>query len=221
MCGRYRRTTADEELAKRYHIPIPLQTDLPISWNIAPSQRVLAIRYNEETKQRSLDALWWGLIPSWAKDQKIAYKTINARVETVETVPSFRAAFKKRRCLLPADSFFEWKSGGTVKQPYSIGMKDGEPFVFAGLWEGWKPPGSDDWLRTCTIITCEPNELCSMIHNRMPVILPEEVHEAWLNGSAGKEILIPFVAEEMTAWPISTRVNSPLNNDPAIVSRVD
>src|SRR4030088_1474161 len=143
MCGRYRRTTADEELAKRYHIPIPLQTDLPISWNIAPSQRVLAIRYNEETKQRSLDALWWGLIPSWAKDQKIAYKTINARVETVETVPSFRAAFKKRRCLLPADSFFEWKSGGTVKQPYSIGMKDGEPFVFAGLWEGWKPPGSD------------------------------------------------------------------------------
>src|SRR3979490_62236 len=120
MCGRYRRTTADEELAKRYHIPIPLQTDLPISWNIAPSQRVLAIRYNEETKQRSLDALWWGLIPSWAKDQKIASK--------------------KGRCLFPADSFFEWKSGGTVKQPYSIGMKDGEPFVFAGLWEGWKPP---------------------------------------------------------------------------------
>jgi putative SOS response-associated peptidase YedK len=221
MCGRYRRTTADEELAKRYHIPIPLQTDLPISWNIAPSQRVLAIRYNEETKQRSLDALWWGLIPSWAKDQKIAYKTINARVETVETVPSFRAAFKKRRCLLPADSFFEWKSGGTVKQPYSIGMKSGEPFVFAGLWEGWKPPGSDDWLRTCTIITCEPNELCSMIHNRMPVILPEEVHEAWLSGEVGKEILVPYACEAMTAWPISTRVNSPLNNDPAIVSRVD
>jgi len=221
MCGRYRRTTAEEELAKRYHIPIPRQTDLPISWNVAPSQNVLVIRKNPETGERSLDAIKWGLVPSWAKDEKIAYKTINARVETVDTAASYRAAFKKRRCLLPADSFFEWKKAGTVKQPYSIGMKDDAPFVFAGLWEGWKSPGSDQWLRTCTIITCEPNEFIATIHNRMPVILPEEHQEAWLSGKVGKEILTPYPADRMKAYPISTRVNSPRNNAPSMLERID
>src|SRR5215469_9379229 len=110
MCGRYRRTTAEEELARRYHVPIPTQRDLPISWNIAPSQDVLAIRYNPKTKQRSLDALRWGLIPYWAKDPKIAYRTINARAESADTAPSYREAFKKRRCLIPADG-----SGKTAK----------------------------------------------------------------------------------------------------------
>jgi putative SOS response-associated peptidase YedK len=147
MCGRYRRTTSEEELAKRYHIPIPRQTDLPISWNVAPSQNVLAIRKNPETGERSLDALKWGLVPSWAKDEMIAYKTINARVETVDTSASYRAAFKNRRCLIPADSFYEWKKAGTVKQPYAIGLKSGEPFVFAGLWEGWPRPGTDECFR--------------------------------------------------------------------------
>ena len=107
MCGRYRRTTSEEELARRYHIPIPPQRDLPISWNIAPTQDVLAVRFNPETKQRTLDSLRWGLIPSWAKDPKIAYKTINARVESVDTAPSYRQAFKKRRCLIPSDGFYE------------------------------------------------------------------------------------------------------------------
>src|ERR1700741_5577477 len=110
MCGRYRRTTSSEELARRYHIPIPPQRDLPISWNIAPTQDVLAIRFNPETKQRSLDALRSGLIPYWAKDPKIMNKTINARVETVDTAPSSRQAFKKRRCLIPADGFYEWRT---------------------------------------------------------------------------------------------------------------
>jgi putative SOS response-associated peptidase YedK len=122
--------------------------------------------------------------------------------------------------LIPADSFYEWKKAGTVKQPYSIGMKDDAPFVFAGLWEGWKPPGSDEWLRTCTIITSEPNELCAEIHNRMPVILPEELHEAWLSRQAGKEILAPFPTDRMRAFPISTLVNSPRNNDPRIIDAV-
>ena len=107
MCGRYRRTTSEEELARLYHIPIPPQRDLPISWNVAPSQDVLVIRHNPKNKQRSLDALRWGLIPYWAKDPKIAYKTINARAETVDTAPSYREAFKKRRCLIPADGFYE------------------------------------------------------------------------------------------------------------------
>ncbi len=170
MCGRYRRTTSEEELARLYDIPIPKQTDLPISYNIAPSQKVLTIRFNPGTRERSLDALQWGLVPYWSKDPKIGYKTINARVATVDTAPSYRQAFKKRRCLIPADGFYEWKKVVGGKIPYSIGMKDNGPFVFAGLWEGWRNPETEEWLRTCTIITGEPNELVSQIHTRMPVI---------------------------------------------------
>jgi putative SOS response-associated peptidase YedK len=224
MCGRYRRTTQEEELARRYNIPIPTQTDLPISWNIAPSQKVLVVRYNSETGRRSLDALRWGLIPSWAKDEKIGYKTINARMETVDTTPSFRGAFRKRRCLIPADGFYEWRKIGGRKAPFSIAMKDDRPFVFAGLWEGWKPPGSDEWLRTCTIITTEANELLAQIHNRMPVILPEELHAAWLGESSvadPKTLLQPFPASEMKMLEISPRVNSPKNNDPDIIRPFD
>jgi putative SOS response-associated peptidase YedK len=221
MCGRYRRTTAEEELARRYHISIPPQRDLPISWNIAPTQDVLVIRFNRESKQRTLDALRWGLIPYWAKDPKIAYKTVNARVETVETAPSYREAFKKRRCLIPVDGFYEWKKVLGGKIPYSISMKDGSPFVFAGLWEGWKDPANGEWLRTCTIITGEPNELVREIHTRMPVILPEEHHDAWLSAEAGKEVLVPFPADRMRAWPISPRVNTPGNDDPEIITPIE
>jgi putative SOS response-associated peptidase YedK len=160
------------------------------------------------------------LIPNWAKDPKIAYKTINARVETVDTAPSYRQAFNKRRCLSPADGFYEWKKVLGGKIPYSIQMKGGAPFVFAGLWEGWKPPGSEDWTRTCTIITGEPNELIREIHTRMPVILPEVLFDAWLSGEAGKEILVPYPADEMTVWPISPPVNSPKNNDPEILQPI-
>ena len=135
MCGRYRRTTQEEELARLYHIPIPKQTDLPISYNIAPSQKVLTIRFNPETQQRSLDALQWGLIPHWAKDQKIAYRTINARAESVDKAPSFRQAFTKRRCLIPADGFYEWRRTAKPKLPFAIAMKDGRPFTFAPALE--------------------------------------------------------------------------------------
>jgi putative SOS response-associated peptidase YedK len=145
MCGRYRRTTSEEELARIYKISIPPQRDLPISWNIAPSQDVLVIRFNPKTGQRSLDALRWGLVPYWAKDDKIGYRTINARAESVDTALSYREAFKKRRCLIPADGFYEWKKvPGGGKIPYAIGMKDAAPFVFTGLWEGWKNPATED-----------------------------------------------------------------------------
>ena len=221
MCGRYRRTTAEEELARRYNIPIPKQPDLPISYNIAPSQQVLAIRLNPETKQRSLDSLQWGLVPYWAKDPKIAYRTINARVESVDTAPSYCQAFKKRRCLIPSDGFYEWKKVVGGKIPFSIGMRDDAPFVFAGLWEGWKDPATGEWLRTCTIITGEPNEYVRAIHTRMPVILPEEHHESWLSGESGKEILVPFPGDRMKAWQISPRVNSPANNDPEILTPIE
>jgi putative SOS response-associated peptidase YedK len=154
MCGRYRRTTSEEELARRYHIPIPPQRDLPISWNIAPTRMSLAIRFNPETKQRSLDALRWGLIPFWAKDSKVAYKTINARVETGRhgTVlpPSVqKALLDSGRWLLRVEKGFRGK--------YSVLGQHKRRFS-AGLWEGWKDPATDEWLRTCTIITGEPNE---------------------------------------------------------------
>jgi putative SOS response-associated peptidase YedK len=190
---------------------------LPISYNIAPSQEVLAIRYNPETKQRTLDRLRWGLVPYWANDEKIGFKTINARAETVDTAHSFRSAFKKRRCLIPADGFYEWKKVVGGKIPYSIAMKDDSPFVFAGLWEGWQNPETKKWLRTYTIITGEPNELVAEIHTRMPVILPPETHDRWLSGEAGKEVLRPFPTEEMKAWRISTRINKPENNDSRVL----
>jgi putative SOS response-associated peptidase YedK len=181
---------------------------------------VLAIRFNPETKQRSLDALRSGLIPYWAKDPKIMNKTINARVETVDTAPSYRQAFKKRRRLIPCDGFYEWKKVLGGKIPYSISMKDDSLFVFAGLWEGWKDPATDQWLRTCTIITGELNELVAQIHTRIPVILPEEVHAKWMDETEDgdlKVLLKPFPSDQMRIWAISPRVNSPENNDPGII----
>jgi putative SOS response-associated peptidase YedK len=142
-------------------------------------------------------------------------------VETVDTAPSYREAFKKRRCLIPADSFYEWKKVLGGKIPFSIGMKDDAPFVFAGLWEGWKDPATNEWLRTCTIITGEPNEFVREIHTRMPVILLEEQHDAWLSGEAVKEVLVPYPANRMKAWPIDARVNSPENNDPEIIVPIE
>jgi putative SOS response-associated peptidase YedK len=223
MCGRYRRTTSEEELARLYHLPIPPQRGLPISGNIAPSQDVPVIRYNPKARQRSLDALRWGLIPYWAKDPKIAYKTINARTETVETAPSYREVFKKRCCLIPADGFYEWRTNGGTTIPFAIGMKDDRPSVFAGLWEGWKDPATDQWLRTCTIITGDPNELVAQVHTRMPVTLPEEHHAKWLGEIEDgdlKELLKPYPAEEMKMWPLSQRVNSAKNDDPSLLKAI-
>jgi putative SOS response-associated peptidase YedK len=219
MCGRYRRTTSEEELARIYHIPIPKETDLPISYNIAPSQKVLTIRFNPESRERSLEALQWGLIPYWAKDPKVSYRTINARAETIDKAPSFRQAFIKRRCLIPADGFYEWRKTAKPKLPFAIAMKDGRPFTFAGLWENWKDPESGEWLRTCTIITGEPNELVAQIHPRMPVILPEKHHAAWLGETDDgnlKELLVPYPSDQMRMWEISPRINTPKNDDPSL-----
>jgi putative SOS response-associated peptidase YedK len=152
MCGRYRRTTSEEELARLYHIPIPKQTDLPISYNIAPSQKVLVIRLNPQTRACSLDALQWGLIPYWTKNPKVAYRTINARAETIDKAPSFREAFAKRRCLIPADGFYEWRKTAKPKLPFAIAMKDGRPFTFAGLsrkLERSRIPGMGAHLHDC------------------------------------------------------------------------
>ena len=175
----------------------------------------MLIRFNPETKQRSLDTLIWGLVPYWSKDGNTGF--INARAERIDVAPAFRRPFQKRRCLIPADGFYEWQKTPEGKVPYSIEMKNGSPFVFAGLWDGWQNPHTKEWLRTCVIITGEPNELVAQIHTRMPVILPTETHDAWLSGASGKEILRPFPANEMTARPISKRINKPENNDPSVL----
>lgn len=223
MCGRYRRTTREEELARRWRIPIPVQRDLPISWNVAPSTEVLAIRLKRDTNAQSFDLLRWGLIPYWSKDKRIAYRTINARAETIDKTPAFRHAFQKRRCLIPADGFYEWRKTRPPKAPFHIGLKNELPFCFAGLWEAWQDPATGEWLRSCSIITTEANDLVAQIHDRMPVILRETDFSAWLSGTSEpdlKSLLRPYPSEEMQMWEISSLVNSPANNDPTIIAPV-
>src|SRR3984893_11107281 len=223
MCGRYRRTSQEEELARMYNIPIPKQTDLPISYNIAPSQDVLALRYDSEKSARSLVALRWGLIPSWADDEKIGYKTINARMETVQSAPSFRIAFQKRRCLILADGFYEWRKTGGPKVPFDVALEDNRPFAFAGLWEAWKNRVTQEWVFSCTIITTEANELIGQIHNRMPLIIDAEDQAEWLGESDSDDLtdlLKPFPANRMKILEISTLANNPKNNDASLLEPI-
>src|SRR4051794_34750237 len=193
----------------------------PPHYNGAPSQDFLIARSDPETHDTTLDLIRWGLLPSWAKDQKIAWKLINARAETVVTAPAFKKAFAKRRCLVPVDGFYEWKKVGKEKRPYFIGMANGEPFTLAGLWENWKDPASSERVRTFTIITTEANDLVRALHDRMPVVIGAGDRDRWLTGSDQQELLKPYPSELMTIWPVSTRVNSPKNDDPSLLDRVE
>jgi putative SOS response-associated peptidase YedK len=195
----------------------------PRRWNAAPSQKLLVIRRNHKTGEISLDPLRWGLIPSWCSDPKGGRKPINAKAETVASLPTFRDAYRLRRCMVPVDGFFEWKAtkGQMAKQPYAIAMKDGAPFGIAGIWENWKEPSSGEWIRTFAILTTDANEVIADIHNRMPVILAPADHTRWLSEEPDpRELIRPFPASLMRMWSISTRVNKPDNDDPAIVEPV-
>jgi len=211
MCGRFTQTASPEVIAEQFKITNPpLFTP---RYNIAPSQPIAAIRIDPDTATRTLVMLRWGLIPSWAKDPKIGNQCINAKAETVAEKPSFRSAFKKRRCLVIATGFYEWQIQGRAKQPIWIGLRSKRPFAFAGLWEQWKPPEGEP-LETCTIITTEPNDLMAPIHNRMPVILSPASYDQWLDLSFQqieplKALLRPYPSEELTAYPVSTLVNNP------------
>ena len=192
-------------------------SSLTPSYNIAPTQEVAAVV--EEDGKRQLRMLHWGLIPSWAKDPAIGNKMINARAETVSEKPSFRTAFKKRRCLIVADGFYEWRKTDNGKQPHHIRMEDGSPFAFAGLWETWR---NGQEIRSCAIITTEANDLMGEIHHRMPVILPPENYGVWLDPDFGEKealtaLLKPYPSDEMEAYAVSRRVNKPANNDPSVV----
>jgi putative SOS response-associated peptidase YedK len=195
----------------------------PPRWNAAPGQELLIIRRNHDTGEVSLDPVRWGLIPHWCKDPLGGRKPINAKCETVRDLPTFRDAYRSRRCMVPVDGFFEWKAtkGQKAKQPYAIAMKDGTPFGLAGIWENWKEPSSGEWLRTFAIVTTDANELVAEIHDRMPVILARSAYERWLGEHPDPhELMRPFPAQLVRMWPISTRVNKPANDDPAILEPI-
>jgi putative SOS response-associated peptidase YedK len=216
MCGRYTLTTPVERLAEEFGFDAS-SVELPPNYNVAPTQQVAAVL--EEGGERHLELLRWGLIPSWADDPSIGSRMINARSETAPEKPSFRRAFRERRCLIPADGFYEWRRTNGAKQPYYIRMKEGRPFAFAGLWESWNDGGPE--IRSCTILTTGPNDLLAEIHDRMPVILPAGSYDAWLDPEAGRDelygLLAPYPEDEMEAYPVSRFVNSPQNNDPRCI----
>jgi putative SOS response-associated peptidase YedK len=211
MCGRFPLLASQPELAGLFGIDsFP---DLAPRYNIAPTQPVVAVRIADAARQAL--RLRWGLIPSWAKDAKLAQ--INARSETAADKPMFRAAFRKRRCLIPASAFYEWQAmGGKRKQPFCIRLADEKPFAFAGLWERWHGPDGD--VESCCILTTEANELVQPIHDRMPVIMDPQHFDQWLDpaghdAAALVSLLRPFAAERMRAYPVSAWVNDPHHDD--------
>jgi putative SOS response-associated peptidase YedK len=223
MCGRFSQTATPEIIAEQFTVKTPLPLFQP-RYNIAPSQRIVAVRFNPDTAGRECVLLRWGLIPSWAKDATIGNQCINAKAETVAEKPSFRSGFKKRRCLIMATGFYEWQAHGRTKQPMWIGLRSQRPFAFAGLWEHWTPTEGEP-IESCTIITTEPNDLMVPIHNRMPVILPPTTYDQWLDPSFQdtatlKTLLRPYPSDELTAYPVSTLVNNPRHDAPQVLEPI-
>jgi putative SOS response-associated peptidase YedK len=219
MCGRYNLRTPLPVLARQFQFDFDASLgEVGPRYNIAPTQEVLAVRH-----PRQLVALKWGLIPSWAKDAKIGYSTINACAETVATKPAFRAAFKKRRCLVLADGYYEWLSEGKEKQPFLFEVDGGAPFAFAGLWESCHLPGEQAPRQTFSLITTSANELARVVHNRMPVILDAADYDSWLDAANDdvqslQTLLRPFAAERMTSRPVSRYVNNARHEGPECVA---
>ena len=212
MCGRFLLYSPVDLLQRAFGFSeLP---NLQPRYNVAPTQAVPIIR-RKEGGGRELTMVRWGLVPFWAKDLKIGSQLINARAETVTSKPAFRAAFAKRRCLVPADGFYEWqkREGSKLKQPMLIRRRDGAPFAFAGLWESWRGP--DGEVQTCTIVTTEANAVLSPIHNRMPVVLEPGAYDRWLDPEQpSAELLLPCPDEWLEAFPVSTQVNN-VRNDAA------
>ncbi len=225
MCGRFTLHTPAETLATLFDLP---ETPVLVPrYNIAPIQPVAIVRAPVQPEQREWALVRWGLIPSWAKDPSIGAHMINARAETVAEKPSFRAAFKRRRCLVPADGFYEWRKLDGRKQPYYIRMQGRGPFAIAGLWEHWQGPDGSE-LQTCTLLTTDANDLLAPIHNRMPVIIAREDYDEWLDVtnedrrflSLLHHLLRPYPSQAMDAYPVSTYVNNARNEGEACIEPV-
>lgn len=219
MCGRFTLLAPGEAVADLFDLAET--PHLAPRYNIAPTQPVAAIRYNSDKNKRELTHFHWGLIPRWAKDPAIGSRMINARSETAAEKPSFRAAFKYRRCLVPTDGFYEWWKVDGGKQPVRIHMKDEQPFAIAGLWEHWQSPDGSE-IESVTLLTTDPNDLLKPIHNRMPVILAQKDYQRWLDPGAQhpgevQPLMRPFPSDNMTFYPVSTHVNNPRNEDPTCI----
>lgn len=214
MCGRFVQTVPPDQLRKRFGTRNPLVNADP-SWNVAPTDWALAVRWNRETNERSLDKLRWGLVPMWAPDLSIGARQINARAETLSQRPAYREAYAKRRCLVPIAAFYEWeKRPDGTKQPHAVALPDGEPMVLGGLWERWRDKETREITRSFTIVTVPACEQVRHIHERMPLILEEKDWPAWL-GETGEDpaALLKTYARPLKLWTVSSRVNSVRNND--------
>lgn len=221
MCGRFVQSSEPETYAQAFHVDRTVTEKLPASFNVAPTDVVYAVA--EHDGERLLGTFRWGLIPFWAKDRKIAARNINARAETVATKPAFRDSFASRRCLIPADGFYEWQEKPKGKLPHFIHSADRGPLALAGLWASWRDKETDERVRTCTIITTEPNESISTLHDRMPAVLPEETWDEWLaegehDAEALQALLLPAAASVLEFYPVSTLVNKVANNVPECIA---
>jgi putative SOS response-associated peptidase YedK len=214
MCGRYALKAPASELVTRFGLDE--YAEYRLHYNIPPGTDIPVIRQSPEGK-RVLHLLRWGLVPHWAKDPSVGARLNNARSESIAEKPSFRDAFKRRRCLVPASGFYEWKTEGKIKQPYYISLKSGEPMAMAGVWESWKTPDGGV-LRTTCIVTTGPNTVMAPIHDRMPVIIGPAQWSAWLAGPSEniESLLAPYAADEMQAWPVSPRVSKTANDEPGL-----
>jgi putative SOS response-associated peptidase YedK len=225
MCGRFARKSTQKILSDFFAIPLEEMPWFAPTFNAAPQSVQPVVRLNRDSGAREIALLRWGLVPPWAKDAKAGYSTINARAEELADKPMYREAFRKRRCLIPADAFYEWqKVDAKTRQPYAFALAADQPYAFAGLWETWKPRDAEP-LETFTIVTTDPNELVERVYNRMPVILDPGDYGRWLDpGDPARlpsDLLRPLPAERMVSWPVSDRVGNVRNNDAQLLDAVD
>ena len=222
MCGRYFQQRGPAAVARYFETMNPVP-NLFASWNRAPTQDALVVRRHPETGARHLDALRWGLVPRWAKDPSVGSRMINARGESLAEKPAFRDAYVKRRCIVTADGFYEWRAEGRAKQAFAVAMRDGAPMPLAGLWEGWRGPDGTI-LRSCTIVTTEATPRLRSVHERMPVILPPEAWPLWLGEAPAEQVAIqalirPYPGEDLAVWPVDNRVGRVAENDRDLLRR--
>ena len=230
MCGRFTSTTPPTVLAETFAVDeLRLDDDLVPRWNVAPTLPVLAVAESRRNGARRLGTFRWGLVPRWAESPAVGSRMINARAETVSTKPAYREALVRRRCIIPADAFYEWKViDGRPKQPYAIARRDGAPLAFAGLWDVWRDPNDTDAppLQTCVIITTEANDRLAAIHHRMPVVLPDGAWDRWLDPSNEDvdtllALLVPAPADDFVTWPVRLLVNKATNEGPELIEPID
>ena len=218
MCGRFSQERPASELAEIFAAE-PLADELGPRWNIAPTDEAFVVVQRDD--RRAVAAYRWGLIPHWAESAKVASRTFNARSETVGSNASFRDAFRRKRCLVPVDAFYEWHRAAGRRQPYAIARRDGRPLALAGLWAGWRDPAADRLVRTFTIVTTRPNEQLGWLHDRMPVALPEEAWDRWLDPAANPAelhgLFEPTDDIDLATWPVRSLVNNVRNDGPDLV----